>query len=235
MLEVDWRDRSTMREVRYAITKITTFYSDGVVFEGSMARCPWESGMDIDDSSSTGTNPYPRSLSSESVDPLIVSRWSKDTTSDIVFTNYSNYSSISGSGGATWASESPVSSNSALDHPRIGPLDSVMAPSSAQLGAGLPFTPNNPDKIFGTKVGRIGRRSLKIDTNLTRPRAYDANSSMSSSSSIMQTAIEYDPYSSMFFLNSTSGGDLPTSAVTAVGDNKESMLDDIFLLSPVSA
>lgn len=56
MLEVDWRDRSTLREVRYPIMKITTFYSDGVVFEGSTARCPWECGLDID-STFTGTNP----------------------------------------------------------------------------------------------------------------------------------------------------------------------------------
>ncbi|KAF8903373.1 kinase-like domain-containing protein [Gymnopilus junonius] len=56
MLEVDWRERSTLREVRYAIEEATTFYSDGAVFEGSMARCPWESGMDID-SASSGTNP----------------------------------------------------------------------------------------------------------------------------------------------------------------------------------
>ena len=85
-----------------------------------------------------------------------------------------------------------------------------MAPSSTQLGAGLPFIPNNPDMIFETK----------IDTNLPRPRAYHANSSMSSSSSMMQTAIEYD---------SISDGNLlmPSPVVSAVGDNKESMLDDI--------
>ena len=31
---------------------------------------------------------------------------------------------------------------------RAGLFDSIMAPSSAQLGVGLPFIPNNPDVIF---------------------------------------------------------------------------------------
>jgi serine/threonine protein kinase len=48
ILELDFLDRMTLREVRYAIQRVTSFYSDGVIFEGSMARCPWESGMDID-------------------------------------------------------------------------------------------------------------------------------------------------------------------------------------------
>jgi hypothetical protein len=47
----------TLREVRYAIERVqSSFYSDGVIFEGSMARFPWELGMDIDGASSD-TNP----------------------------------------------------------------------------------------------------------------------------------------------------------------------------------
>jgi serine/threonine protein kinase len=41
MLEPDWRDRMTLPELRLAIQDVDNFYSDGVVFEGSMARCPW--------------------------------------------------------------------------------------------------------------------------------------------------------------------------------------------------
>ena len=55
--EVKFLDPMTLREVRYAIQGVKNFCSDGVIFEGSMARCPWESGMDIE-SSSSETNPY---------------------------------------------------------------------------------------------------------------------------------------------------------------------------------
>jgi len=55
MLDVDWEERMTLREVRYAIEEVTNFYSDGVVFEGSMARCPWEAVMEIDNASSSSS------------------------------------------------------------------------------------------------------------------------------------------------------------------------------------
>ena len=45
MLDVDWRKRMTLRDGRYAIERANNFFPDGVVFEGSMARCPWEAGM----------------------------------------------------------------------------------------------------------------------------------------------------------------------------------------------
>ena len=48
MLEVNWRTRITLAEVRRAVKIMDTFYSDGVLFEGSMARCPWETSMDPD-------------------------------------------------------------------------------------------------------------------------------------------------------------------------------------------
>lgn len=50
MLEVDWRQRMTLSELREAIENVDSFYSEAVVFEGSMARCPWEAGMDIEKS-----------------------------------------------------------------------------------------------------------------------------------------------------------------------------------------
>ena len=76
--------------------------------------------------------------------------------------------------------------------------------------------------IFETKVARLGRRSLKIDRDIPQPLVYQANdSSISSSSSMMQTAIDYDSISDENLLM------MPTSAVSAIGENKESMLDDI--------
>ncbi|KAF8877276.1 kinase-like domain-containing protein [Infundibulicybe gibba] len=41
-LDVDWRQRMTIPELREAIEEVTSFYSDDVVFEGNMAKCPWE-------------------------------------------------------------------------------------------------------------------------------------------------------------------------------------------------
>ncbi|KDR80378.1 hypothetical protein GALMADRAFT_208484 [Galerina marginata CBS 339.88] len=244
MLEVDWRERSNLREVRYAIEEITSFYSDGVVFEGSMARCPWESGMDID-SASSGTNPEvsgphsppARSSIPEDVEPRLGSHWSKDSTSDIVFASQSlaeessygapwtNYSSC----GATWAFESPVSSDSD-DNYGMDLFDRSSTPSSAQTAAtSLPATPNSTDMTFGSRIIKPEQRSgLVVNTNIPRPRIYDASASMTSystSNSIMHTAIEYDPYSSMFYLNSPiSPGKfviMPDSAITAVGEDKE--------------
>ena len=155
MLEVNFLDRMTLLEVHYAIQGVKTFYSDGVIFEGSMARCPWESGMDID-SSSSDTNPYADPSHSppvpstyiESVDPHLVSRWSKD--SDIIFAQYSaadssyggplwtNYSSC----GATWAFDSPDSSNSDHDPFRMDLCNRTESHSSSPSPEStLPSTP----------------------------------------------------------------------------------------------
>ena len=47
VLSLDWKSRYRLHEFRAAIEKIETFYSDSVVFEGSLARCPWEEGLDL--------------------------------------------------------------------------------------------------------------------------------------------------------------------------------------------
>ena len=254
MLEVNFLDRMTLREVRYAIQGVKTFYSDGVIFEGSMARCPWESGMDID-SSSSDTNPYADPSHSppvpstyiENVDPHLVSRWSKD--SDIIFAQYSaadssyggplwtNYSSC----GATWAFDSPDSSNSDHDPFRMDLFNRTESHSSSPSPEStLPSTPNAFEMTFGPRIVKPEPRSgLMINTNIPRPRIYDANASMTSYSagtSMMQTAIEYDPYSSMYFLSSPVSHSkgvvvIPDSAVTAVGEDKEMTSPSVWMSS----
>ncbi|KAJ3566341.1 hypothetical protein NP233_g7066 [Leucocoprinus birnbaumii] len=47
MLSLEWRARPSISEIRSAVSQITTFYSTAVVFEGNVARCPWETGMDL--------------------------------------------------------------------------------------------------------------------------------------------------------------------------------------------
>ena len=255
MLEVNFLDRMTLREVRYAIQRVTSFYSDGVIFEGSMARCPWESGMDIDTASSD-TNPYANPSHSppvhstyiENVDSHLVSRWSKGSTSDIVFAQYSAADSSYGalwttysSCGATWAFESPVSSDSDHDPYRMDLFNRSEAHSSSPSPEStLPTTPDILEMTYGSRnVKPEPRSGLLINTNIPRPRIYEASASMTSYSagtSMMQTAIEYDPYSSMFFLNSPVSPSkgvviMPESAVTVVGEDKEMISPSVWMSS----
>ena len=256
MLEVDFRRRMTLRQVRYAIERVHSFYSDGVIFEGSMARCLWESGMDIDGASS-GTNPQAntsdsppaRSTYIESGDSHSVSRWSKDSTSDIVFATQdsvadSSYGALWTSHSsccATWAFESPVSS--ASDHDPYG-MDLFNRPESHSPSPSpestLPSTPNSLDIAYGPRIVKPEPRSgLLINTNVARPRIYEGNASMTSYSdgtSMMQTAIEYDPYSSMYFLASPASPSkgvviMPDSAVTAIGEDKEMISPSVWMSS----
>jgi hypothetical protein len=246
MLDINYRRRTPLREVRRAIRDVTSFYSEGVIFEGSMARCPWESGMDIDSDSSEESEPLPRSPEPEP--EVAVSRWSKDTTSDIVFAHPDKQLCIEGSTfdctnrsscGATWAYESTISSTSSsesepgldnsdmFDGSRTPSETSIQSPTSS-----FPATPNSAEIAFGSKAAMPNRKALTINTNIPRPRFCDHiasinNNSFSEESAIMQTAIEYDPYSSMFYLTSAISESkviaLPASAVTttAVAEDKE--------------
>ncbi|KAJ2914115.1 hypothetical protein MD484_g6286, partial [Candolleomyces efflorescens] len=242
MLEVDYRQRMRISEVRRSIMELTTFYSDGVVFEGSMARCPWEAGMDIDSESSEENvrdvpSPQPSVSSPVQEEPRLSSRWSKDS---LVFEGKSSiddnaygvpwpeYSSC----GATWAFESPVSSNSSDEEPF--PLERSETPSEASTESptpSLPTTPNSFDMTFSAQQPKLDLlrppfAGLTINTNLSKPRIFRANNSITESfsteSDMMHTAIEYDPYSSLFFLQTPISAKLiPESAITAVAEDKE--------------
>ncbi|KAF8903372.1 hypothetical protein CPB84DRAFT_791477 [Gymnopilus junonius] len=119
-------------------------------------------------------------------------------------------------------------------------FERVSTPSSAQTAeTSLPPTPNSLDLTFGSKAIKPEPRSgLVINTNIPRPLIYDASTSMTSFSTgtpMMHTAIEYDPHSSMFYLNSPiSPGKLftvPDSAITAVGEDKEMISPTIWTSS----
>ncbi|XP_006463232.1 hypothetical protein AGABI2DRAFT_120057 [Agaricus bisporus var. bisporus H97] len=258
MLDIDYRRRTPLRDVRRAIRDVTSFYSEGVIFEGSMARCPWESGMDIDSDSSEESDPLPRSPSP--VPEAAVSRWSTDTTSDIVFAHpgkkpciqestfdYTNGSSC----GATWAYESTISSSaSSTSSSKSEPglensdmFDGSRTPSEASIQSpvsSFPATPNNGEIAFGSKTALLHRKPLTINTNIPQPRFYDRDASVNSfseDSAIMQTANEYDPYSSMYYLTSAISESkaiaLPASAVTAtaVAEDKEMTSPSTWLAS----
>ncbi|KAI0370528.1 kinase-like protein [Pilatotrama ljubarskyi] len=86
-LEVDWRHRITLRELRHALKAIDNFYSPDVIFEDSMARCPWEAGLrtDADSDSSAEAELEPRDLPEQEAQENVTSTWSNDSDSEMVF------------------------------------------------------------------------------------------------------------------------------------------------------
>lgn len=55
ILEIDWTARISLIDLRAAVEGVSTFYADHVIFEGSLARCPWEDGVDL--GNGTASNP----------------------------------------------------------------------------------------------------------------------------------------------------------------------------------
>ncbi|KXN86958.1 Negative regulator of sexual conjugation and meiosis [Leucoagaricus sp. SymC.cos] len=47
MLSIEWRARPSIPEIRAAFDRVDDFYSTDVIFEGNVARCSWETGMDL--------------------------------------------------------------------------------------------------------------------------------------------------------------------------------------------
>ncbi|KAH9852232.1 kinase-like protein [Lenzites betulinus] len=86
-LEVDWRHRITLREMRHALKAIDNFYSPDVIFEDSMARCPWEAGLraDPDSDSSAEADLEPQELPEQEPQEEFTSAWSNGSDSQMVF------------------------------------------------------------------------------------------------------------------------------------------------------
>ncbi|VDB88758.1 unnamed protein product [Peniophora sp. CBMAI 1063] len=85
-LDVNWRSRITLNELREAIKGVHTFYAEDVVFEGSMARCAWEVGVDIGGETEPEvidekSVPIPANVAQqEPVHSVIQSTWSADSS-----------------------------------------------------------------------------------------------------------------------------------------------------------
>lgn len=228
MLEVDWRERMTLRELRRAIEDVHSFYSDGVVFEGSMARCPWESGMDIDSDSSEDTKDHAAASKSEGVD--FESHWSKDSNSEIIFAKHyaGSVATEDSSFGVPWTNFSSCGATSSSAS-RCGRPSTPVSPASSG-GPSFPPTPNNIHMLFGNKANPPPRKGLTIETNLAQQaRYYNPSASMavsrSTGTSMMQTAVEYDPYSPSFFFTSAASEskasiDLPISRNASFNDKE---------------
>ncbi|KAM5537661.1 hypothetical protein V8D89_008739 [Ganoderma adspersum] len=91
VLDVDWRRRITLREMRLAFQSIESFYSPDVIFEDSMARCPWEAGLNVDpdSDSSAEAEPEPQDLPEhqerQKQHDDFASVWSDGSDSEMVF------------------------------------------------------------------------------------------------------------------------------------------------------
>jgi hypothetical protein len=205
---------------------VKTFYSDGVVFEGSMARCHWETGMQIDSSSSAKESVVaPVSTHSE-----IRSHWSNDSlsNSDIVFDSppegesYGRWSDYE-SADASWTYDSPTSSRgfsnlNPYDSPRTPPSTRSSLSSSGSQSGSLPATPNSIDTTFGGRMD-TNPKVLHINTDYCNTGYYNdrMTSSCSTDSSMMHTAVEYNPLSTSFYLASPVIRSLALSSNTEHG------------------
>ncbi|KAF7319024.1 Serine/threonine protein kinase [Mycena chlorophos] len=236
MLEIDWRDRITIPELRVALARIKTFYSDGAIFDGSMARCPWEVGVDLEAASADLEAAKADSPTVPEHRP-IPSAWSTD--SSLAFTGAGDATTTIGTGsdssssdtqysscGATWAFDSPTSSESSdmiymFERPRTPPAPPVAinVPIVDAQRAAFIVTPSIVD-IGRRSSPRAGKPPLTINTHRLDPQYYAAknislcvdSASTGSGSSVMRTAVDEDN-ESMFFL----AGSKMSSAV----DDKE--------------
>ena len=86
--DVDWRRRPTVTKIKECIKQIDNFYSDDVVFEGGIAPCTWELGIDV--GSDTGESHQAEVIEAPKTNASI-SRWSSDSKYDssAVFSTYS--------------------------------------------------------------------------------------------------------------------------------------------------
>ena len=91
VLDVDWRRRLTVAEMKEYVKRIGDFYSDDVAFEGSAAHFTWEPGMNV------GSNTE-ESLQAEVIEVpktnASVPRWSSDPGSAVKKTPATEPSSL---------------------------------------------------------------------------------------------------------------------------------------------
>lgn len=228
MLEIDWRHRMTIPELRVALERVTHFYSEGAVFDASMARCPWEVSADLQ-ASTSGKESYPPQQRSPD--------WSKE--SSLVFTHPEAASDSSSSTqysscGATWAFDSPTSSDFMSDkfvfeRPRTPPPINVpvspISPCSSDSPRASFFATPRIVEFAPRRPRPAGaRKPLTINTNCLEPQYYAKNNSLDSAStgsSVMQTAVDEDPYASSFFLASSKVSMTDSRDAGEISEDKE--------------
>ncbi|CCL99589.1 uncharacterized protein FIBRA_01607 [Fibroporia radiculosa] len=209
-LEVDYHKRISLQEMRRCVERITNFYSPDVLFEDSMARCPWEAGLNVDgDADAEGE--VDDNLSAEESEPRAAledegytSTWS-DADSEMVFAPHPETDNSSWTDSESYATRRDSYSRSMSPSP-TSPLftttklfDATQTPSSPSMysvvstSPSIPSLPATPglDAAWSQPANKRPSLKLTLDTNGCQPQYYDHNVMMvSARSSSMHTALE---------------------------------------------
>ena len=219
-LDINWRNRISIAELRRAIKGVSSFYADDVVFEGSMARCSWEAGIDITGGSQPEDDGFDLPQHEEQQqEPR--SGWSTDSSADMVFAAPSRGDSSSWvpypASGATWGADSDLHANtpspgsaSFLTYDdRRTPSSSYSRYSPALSG---PFisTQGDEESTFVDGSERLKPQALSVSTTSD---FYEESIVMrSADSATMHTALESPVAYSSFFLSSSVSVSKPSYA-----------------------
>jgi hypothetical protein len=187
VLSLDWKSRYRLHEFRAAIEKIETFYSDSVVFDESLARCPWEEGLDLGNGStrvSATMDKYPVPHPPADAKPYFVASTSSSSQGEDAFRF---------DGCCPWEEEQET------DYVE-DELDETYPSSSWSYSSNISF-PRTPCQSGCDPARRRGVR-LTIDTNHV---CYHDSGDASSTDSSTETSPEA-AYASSFFLESPIAG-----------------------------
>ncbi|THH16122.1 hypothetical protein EW146_g4464 [Bondarzewia mesenterica] len=219
-LDVDWRSRITIAELRYAIKGVNSFYSDDVVFEGSMARCSWEVGIELTGNSTPEDQPIDLPKQEEPK-----SAWSQESTSEMVFAAHSETekSWADAPSEVTWDNNSSRLRSPSPSPPTLSNsyemFDDRRTPSSS-------YSMYSPALSEPSLSNRFGDDSTFLDSSAACPskvgtfgsslRAHEGSVIMQSAhSSAMHTALEsLEPGSSSFIVPCSVSVSKPSYANT---------------------
>ena len=210
-LDINWRNRTSITELRRAIKGVSTFYADDVVFEGSMARCSWEAGIDITGGSQPEDDGFDLPQHEEQQQEP-GSAWSTDSSTDMVFAAPSRGDSSEWvpypASGATWGD-----SDLRTDTPSEGSgsasfltYDDQRTPSSScsryspALSGPYISTQGDEESTFVDSAERLKPQALSVSTT---GDFYEESIIMRSDSTTMHTAFESPVAYSSFFLSSS--------------------------------
>ena len=215
-LDIDWRNRISIAELRRAIKGVTTFYADDVVFEGSMARCSWEAGIDI----TGGSQPEDDSFDSpphEQQQEEPRSAWSRDSSADMVFAAPSRDDSSSWvpypASGATWGADSGLRTDTPSTYDEQRTPSSSRSMYSPALSGPYASTQADEDSTYVDGSVRLKPEGLSIST---ASDLYEGSIVMRSpESTTMHTALESPVAYSSFFLSSSVSVSKPSYAAPA--------------------
>ena len=217
-LQVDWRRRITLREMRHAFKSIHNFYSPDVVFEDSMARCPWEAGLnvDADSDSSAEAEQEPQELEAQQEpqeDYASASAWSDSSDAEMACAHKHSVAKDSSSWTASFgadhgdvsAAASTSYSRSMSPSPDASPLytttklfEALETPAHSPASAysvlsSEPSIPSPPVTPHAWEQSHPSRPKLvlTVDTDTFKPEYYDNSVTMlSATASSLHTALE---------------------------------------------